>query len=241
MPQLRPKLALYRILADRIRDEIVRGHWSHGEQIPTEGELVEEYGVSRATVRQALSLLEHEGYVVTRHGAGRFISRPDAIVAAGIEQLASMTRTIADQGRKPGMRFLDRSWRAASPQEADSLQVTNGSRVLAIKRAITADRKVVAFSHDVLPEHILPPDFILRELKGSIFEFLETRCQIVPKAASANIHAVRSDDTDWDADQPDALYVLLDQIHFSDTGAPILYSRTYFIQDRFNFTVVRTR
>jgi GntR family transcriptional regulator len=241
LKQLRSRESLYRILADRLREEILSARWSHGEQIPTEGELVTEYGVSRTTVRQALSLLEHEGFIVTRHGSGRFISRPASIVSAGIEQLQSLTVTITNHGRRPGMRFLAKEWREAANGDAKALEIAPGDRVLDVRRAITADGKIVAFSHDVIPAWLLPEDFDLRQLKGSIFSFLEERCKVYVKTARAEVHAMKGADTDWDLDRKEVLFVVLDQIHYGDAAQPALYSKTYFIEGRFNFTVVRTR
>ena len=44
------------------------------EKLPSENELASSYGISRHTVRKALSILENEGYVTARHGKGTFCS-----------------------------------------------------------------------------------------------------------------------------------------------------------------------
>lgn len=51
-----------------------------GDRIPTETELMEEFGVSRITVRRAIAALETEGYLQARRGSGTYVSdRPDAL------------------------------------------------------------------------------------------------------------------------------------------------------------------
>ena len=238
--QLRSRESLYRLLADRLRDEIFRGHWTTGEQIPTEGELVREYGVSRATVRQALSVLEHEGFIITKHGAGRFIARPSDVVSAGLEQLASISVTIAAQGKKPGVRFLSKEFRKATDDEAEALGLRAGDDVFEVQREFTADGQLVVYSHDVLPTAVLPSGFKPDQLKGPIYEFLEKKCGVTVKTAYASLHPVR-EAPGWNHKLKDALFLRLDQTHFSDAGGPVLFSRSYYIQGRFNFTVVRTR
>ncbi|NLM61602.1 MAG: substrate-binding domain-containing protein [Clostridiales bacterium] len=67
----------YRQLADDLR-EAIRHNCKAGEKLETENEMIERYGVSRQTVRQALSILENEGLIVRRQGSGIYVSGPDA-------------------------------------------------------------------------------------------------------------------------------------------------------------------
>lgn len=62
----------YAILTEDIRSRILSGEIAPGEKIPSEYQLVETYGVSRHTVRKALSILENEGFVEAHHGKGTF-------------------------------------------------------------------------------------------------------------------------------------------------------------------------
>jgi GntR family transcriptional regulator len=59
----------YRVLADRLVDQISRGDVQIGARLPTEFELCAEYGLSRGTVREALRCLEIAG-MITRSPAG---------------------------------------------------------------------------------------------------------------------------------------------------------------------------
>ena len=56
-------------LAGRIRD----GSLASGEKLPTEAAIMEEFGVSRTVVREAISRLQAAGLVATRHGVGTFV------------------------------------------------------------------------------------------------------------------------------------------------------------------------
>lgn len=58
------------ILADELRTTIVRGKLQPGDPFLSEAELIEKHGLSRATVREALRLLESEGLIVSRRGPG---------------------------------------------------------------------------------------------------------------------------------------------------------------------------
>jgi|TARA_B110000238_G_scaffold194407_1_gene232215 GntR family transcriptional repressor for pyruvate dehydrogenase complex len=56
------------ILAEKIRDLILTGKVQEGEMLPTERDLVQDSGLSRSSVREALRILGVEGLIVTRSG-----------------------------------------------------------------------------------------------------------------------------------------------------------------------------
>lgn len=68
-------------LADRLRQQILAENLPAGTFLLSEPELVSQLGFSRATVRQALSLLEADGLVYTKRGpnGGIMVSRPDPL------------------------------------------------------------------------------------------------------------------------------------------------------------------
>lgn len=65
---------LYVQVADIIRHRIRSGAWGPGHQLPTLGELEEEFGVARVTLRQALSMLEAEELIWRQRGKGTFVT-----------------------------------------------------------------------------------------------------------------------------------------------------------------------
>ncbi|EJN09990.1 GntR family transcriptional regulator [Herbaspirillum sp. YR522] len=60
-------------LASLFRNRVESGQWAVGEQIPTVDELAEDCQVARATVRQALDLLEHEKLIARYRAKGTFV------------------------------------------------------------------------------------------------------------------------------------------------------------------------
>ncbi len=63
----------YRRIAADLRDRIMRGELAPGAPLPSEAAIVQQYGVSRGTARQALSDLEGAGLIRSVHGKGRFV------------------------------------------------------------------------------------------------------------------------------------------------------------------------
>lgn len=58
-----------------LQDKIEQGYYATNDKIPTENELVQMSGLSRATVRQALKNLEHDGYIIRKKRVGSFVKK----------------------------------------------------------------------------------------------------------------------------------------------------------------------
>lgn len=67
------------ILASDLRERILTGEFTVGNPLPTERDMVQQTSMSRATVREALRILEVQGLIAVRTGrsGGAFVTRPD--------------------------------------------------------------------------------------------------------------------------------------------------------------------
>ena len=65
---------LYLQVANYMREKIYDHEWKTNQQIPTEARLMEEFGMSRGTIRRALKELVGEGLLVARCGRGTFVT-----------------------------------------------------------------------------------------------------------------------------------------------------------------------
>jgi len=68
---MRPKLS--ERVADALREQVQQGDFAPGAQLPTEGTLVSQFGVSRTVIREAISSLRVDGLVKTHQGRGVFV------------------------------------------------------------------------------------------------------------------------------------------------------------------------
>jgi GntR family transcriptional repressor for pyruvate dehydrogenase complex len=92
---LAPRKNLTAELVDLLTREIVSGKLAPGARLPTEQEMVASFGVSRTVVREAVAALRSEGLVVTRQGAGAFVTvdaqrRPFRIDPDGAKTLCQL-------------------------------------------------------------------------------------------------------------------------------------------------------
>ena len=67
--------AKYIHLFEELKRRILQGEYQNGQRLPGENEMAGEFAMSRQTVRQALSLLEQEGFIQRRQGSGTYVRR----------------------------------------------------------------------------------------------------------------------------------------------------------------------
>lgn len=115
-----------RVEADLL-DRIQHGTYAPGEKIPSEHELSAAYGVSRVTVRIALSRLVEKGYLVKRQGRGAFV-KPTVHVESTLTS-GSFTETCIKMGCAPSTRIICAGERPASPDIAALLGTDDGTLV----------------------------------------------------------------------------------------------------------------
>ena len=90
-------LPLYAQLAELLRQRLMRAQWQVGDRLPSQDELTREFAVARVTVRQAITLLEHDGLVQSKRGKGTFVTAlPEAArrldVQTTLRNLVAMLR-----------------------------------------------------------------------------------------------------------------------------------------------------
>lgn len=89
-------IPLYIQLKEDLISKIKSGVWDVNSQIPTEKELMGEYSVGRATVREAISLLVNEGYLLKKQGIGTFVAKDKP--SLGFEPLISLAFALKAKG-----------------------------------------------------------------------------------------------------------------------------------------------
>jgi len=87
-------------------DEIGRGTWSIGDRIPSEDELAVRFGVSKITIRQALSNLAADGYLMKVQGRGTFVAGNTPVV--GLTMKTGFTDGLFGRGVQETREVLER-------------------------------------------------------------------------------------------------------------------------------------
>lgn len=90
-----PRARLYEHILAQLREYVVTAGLTAGDKLPSERFLAEQLGVSRASIKQAIVVLEVQGLVEIRHGGGTFL-RQDSLTVEPISTLVERRRRLPD-------------------------------------------------------------------------------------------------------------------------------------------------
>ena len=124
---------LYGQIVNDIMHNITSGTWPVGYVIPTEAQLQEQYGVSRATVRTAILKLVSQGYLVRRKGSGTYVTRPK-IIGQSSFFIESFAEEMAAKGLSVRTEVLEFRTMMGDREVTDHLALPEGSKVIKLTR-----------------------------------------------------------------------------------------------------------
>jgi GntR family transcriptional regulator len=186
-----PYLPRYREIEQALRERIAE--LRPGDALPSDAELVEEFGVSRMTARAAVQLLVDEGLVSREPGRGTFVV--EAAHHRRADSLVSFSNEMRRQGRVPSSRLLERSVRAATAEERQDLGLPAGSRVVALRRIRLADGQAIVLESASLPEDLAEPVLSADLEGGSLHDALIRGGHVLRRGyATISAEAATADD-----------------------------------------------
>ena len=173
-------------LANILRTKIEEGEFAPQDAIPSERQLEEQYNLSRPTIRQAIDLLERQGYLYRIHGKGTFVSPPK--LQKGILELTSFSEDMRNRGLEPGQRILEFGLMVPAAKILTQLNLHSGDQVLRIKRVRLGNDEPIGIQDSYLAlrkDQIITREEI--EDKGSIYTILQQKFGIFPTEADETL------------------------------------------------------
>ena len=123
---------LYQQLHDIILRKIQEEEYKVGDKIPSEEQIMDIYGVSRVTVRNAIKLLVEENVLVKKHGKGTFVAMPVYVetMSAG----GSFSESGLQMKKVPTTKIISIERKPARKRISEYLGVSEGTEIIRLKR-----------------------------------------------------------------------------------------------------------
>ena len=171
MDELSPSpVPFYFQIAEILRKEFV-SKYHPGDRVASEPELIARFGVSRTMVRQALALLEREGFVVRRPTKGMFLAPPK--IEPELSGLTGFVEDMIALGLEPTARVVSIKTLQPGSPVTDRLALPPHAPVVQIERVRLANGKPMSFDVTFLPpelgEKVVRSDLVVHP----IFSLLE--------------------------------------------------------------------
>ncbi len=222
---------LYQQIADRLATEISDGRLAPGAQVPSEAALIDAFGVSRITVRQAVALLARNGQVVARRGKGTFVSRP--ALHHDLDTLQGFQEGLRRQGIEPRTELLE--W-SASAGRADRSVPEGLDLPVRLRRLYSVDDAPFAIVEAFLPREAGTLG-IVRARRLMVYEILEqflglriARADIVIRCASPGAERGRA------LGVPSKTPMLvMERTSYATHGAACEFMRIHIVPERYAF------
>jgi GntR family transcriptional regulator, N-acetylglucosamine utilization regulator len=225
---------LYYQLRCALMDSIEAGRWQAGDQLPNEGQLAQNFGVSKITVRQALQELAALGYIRREQGRGTFVSTPK--IDQGPRELTSFTEEMRRHRLSASSRVLERTISTADARLAETLELHEGEPVFVLKRLRLADGEPMGIQTAHIPV-ALAPELVNEDLeKASLYEVLRTRYGLDPGRAREVYFAVSADEQTAGllGIVPGSPVLAVERITLLPTGKPFEFVKSTMRGDRYS-------
>jgi GntR family transcriptional regulator len=231
-------------LRDRVWDMLQEECYRTGDKLPSEDDLAARFGVSRATVRETLKILEEERVILCRHGVGRFLAPdPSSVLSEDITRLKSVTEMSRGLGISITTQVLSLHEEAAKDVVRARLNLEPGSTVFVLERIRLAHDEAIIYSVDTFPTKLVTGDLYPEEFAGSLLSVMEEKWNTRLAYSKTVLSAVVLDsELTRRVGVSDAIpWILMEQVNYDAQDRPILYSKDYHRGDKIQFRVLRRR
>jgi DNA-binding GntR family transcriptional regulator len=235
-----PTLPKFVQIANSVRDRILRGELRPGDEVPSERQIAEEWGVARPTASRAVQLLRSQGLVESRQGSGSFVSERQQLVRRARDRYA--------QARGSGAIYPEGEWAEivqarvvkAPAHIAEALNLPVGTKALKRRRITNDPTGPVELSTSWFSEDVatVAPRLLQREriLEGTV-AYVEACTGRRAKVATDRVGAKLASDDEATAlglDRPSAVLVVL-HVAYDRNQQPLEVVEAVFPPDRWTF------
>jgi GntR family transcriptional regulator len=232
---------LYHQVKTTLLREIEAGRWAPGDQLPTENALIERFGVSKITIRQALRDLAQMGYIRRQQGRGTFVQRPP--LEEGPRELTSFTGEMRGHGIAASSQVLHKGVIPAPSDVAAALQLEEDAPVFRLRRLRLADHEPMGLQTAYIAMALVPGIDRLSFENASLYELLARHYGLEPAGARETHRAVliTREDANLLRVPPGSPGLAAQRLTRLPDGRPLEYVQSVMRGDRYQIVLELTR
>lgn len=212
------------------------------KKLPSENEIATKLGISRLTIREALTVLENEGLIAKNQGSSTMITTFARKLSENIDYKGELAGFIEDSGAVAGIDILDQNFLDVDEEIATKLDIEIGEFIFYVEKLFLADGKPTAMCINRLPQKYLSDWDIKNENLGrSMFDLVEEKTnftlaydsmEFIPELVTEKLSRIlRLDENDP--------ILRVDVVKYSTEGIPIMYNTEYYVDELIRFTALR--
>ncbi len=230
------KIPLYQEVYQKLKNLIRTGEYDVGDFLPNEGELEEQYGVSRTTIRKVVNMLASEGYVEVKQGRGTRVL--DFNSSQQLHMITSITQTLRKRGMDVRTNGVYIDVIPAGGKIADKLQLNDEDQIYRVQRVVLADGIPTAIMENYIACDTAPGlDSKVNEIE-SLYDYLEEAYMVTIEVARDIISAKSAEFSDAQIlnVRVGAALLTLRRITYMQ-NRPITYDKITVRADKYQFEI----
>ena len=227
---------LYYQLADILRQQILNNSLQKGDLIPSENELMKQYGISRGTVREGIRLLSREGLLKRQRGVGTFVGFPK--IEHDTAEVISFSRVLLSVGKKPSARVLEAKNVRPPSYVRDRLHLGAEEEATFIKRLRLGNGEALLLEHSFFRTDI-GNNLLAEDLTFSIYKIIrEKLCiQLCRSENTIEVSAADEGEAKLLGVPVGSPLMIFKRLVFSDADVPVEYAEDVYRGDRIAFKI----
>jgi GntR family transcriptional regulator len=237
----RSGIPLYQQIQQRLLDQIRSGELVPGEPLPSIERIAARMGVSLMTVRQAVRELCELGVIYSRQGKGTFIAATK--LERDFRQVLSFTEETVARGGRPSSAVLFFGTQEPTPQTREALNLTEGEKVLTLRRIRLSDAVPMGIECSSLPISLCPDLHETFDPTGSLYTELAERhgIQLVVTDEIIEVGKATAEESRLLQIAAGSAVFLFTRVSYLENGSPAEYVKSVYPGDRYKVVNRLTR
>jgi GntR family transcriptional regulator len=227
---------LYEQMKEIIIQKINAGEYVPEQPLPGERVLMEQFGVSRITIRQAIGDLVNEGILYRKHGKGTYVA--DKRIEKPLARLWGIAEELAAENRNIAIRVLDSGVITPTAEVRKALALHPAESVFMVKRLIAAEQIPLLIIHDYIADTIkyvfencmLDRDIFYVQLEACGYKIGHGEQRISAEAANP-------DEAQHLKYKKGAPVLVVRRTTFDAKRTPLIYSHIAYRGDRYEYFI----